>query len=269
MRIQAVSFADAQQGWIVTNELDAAGEMQYTLIRTQDGGSSWQRIPLSFQADALSSQDHLLGGIQTLAMATPETGWARYLLGTCTAEKSNGDIQCSSDTKLLRTADGGISWNALNLPIDLQQTFTVSGAESPENSDSHAVGRVKTWIGLTSSNQSDTIIYNDQTPTTLIGPDALVELLLPPSTTRGLKKSLKHQRGHLNASVPSALLIALILHIPHSNRNHQRIDFCSFLSGEKSLYILLDKEHHFLQRKSLSENYSQNFIQVAEKQYIQ
>jgi len=94
-------------------------------------------------------QDDLIGGISELDMVTPSAGWARYMAGDCPhAPQTPRDpqssvetlIHCSLEVKLLRTDDGGQTWNVLNLPQPLSpfvqslggrtQTFAGHGFDS-------------------------------------------------------------------------------------------------------------------------------------------
>jgi hypothetical protein len=65
-------------------------------------------------------------------MATPNAGWATQTSGTCTrAPPGSGlDPDCSSETKLLGTSDGGRTWTTLALPGNSLSTG-LSLPESP------------------------------------------------------------------------------------------------------------------------------------------
>ncbi len=59
------------------------------------------------------SRDPLVQGIRELDMANSLVGWARYVEGSC----ERGDkSRCTQTTRLLRTTDGGQTWQPLNLP---------------------------------------------------------------------------------------------------------------------------------------------------------
>ncbi len=88
--VSALSFID-QQRWI--------GLSGSELLRTADGGQTWDR----------SSVVGLPDSIESVRMVDAEHGWATVFLGVCLTFKSN----CESRTGLYATADGGISWMAL------------------------------------------------------------------------------------------------------------------------------------------------------------
>lgn len=76
---------------------------------------------------AVASQDNFTAGIVELDMANASTGWARYTSGSCTltpAPAGNGNPvppggvnkACATQTALLRTGDGGQTWQMVVLP---------------------------------------------------------------------------------------------------------------------------------------------------------
>ncbi len=142
-------FENARDG-VLPVIVAAGSESRLDLYRTRDGGLTWEpvsqlplgreiapgtRFPISIlnaeQSIAIlpdrrvatrspsgitaitASRDLLAGGIRELDMATPSIGWAKHVDGSCV----NGDkSQCAQTTRLLRTADGGQSWETLAIP---------------------------------------------------------------------------------------------------------------------------------------------------------
>ncbi|MCX6069460.1 MAG: DUF1906 domain-containing protein, partial [Chloroflexi bacterium] len=74
-------------------------------------GSSLFTIRNGGEIQMIPSLDPLAGGIQRLEMASNETGWAQASSGTCTAPG-----ECQVENLLLRTLDGGSTWQPLALP---------------------------------------------------------------------------------------------------------------------------------------------------------
>jgi hypothetical protein len=82
-----------------------------------------------------STQDAFGSGITRVEMATPAVGWAQQRSGSCTHIGPTFDravpfpmseTGCRSETRLLRTEDGGRTWTALDLPQpDLPPTPTL------------------------------------------------------------------------------------------------------------------------------------------------
>ncbi|NWG07050.1 MAG: DUF1906 domain-containing protein [Chloroflexi bacterium] len=68
----------------------------------------------------LTNQDGQSASIVTLDMISPETGWAKSVESSCATvaslDDSSGTVNCSSTTRLLRTADGGVTWQSVMLP---------------------------------------------------------------------------------------------------------------------------------------------------------
>lgn len=113
-------------------------------------------------AATVIGQDDLLGGISELDMVTPSVGWARHMAGNCSrAPQTTPDpessvetlVHCSQEARLLRTEDGGQTWNVLNLPQPLSpsiqsqdgrtQTFAGQGFDS---CTLPSAGQMQNWI---------------------------------------------------------------------------------------------------------------------------
>lgn len=110
--IRAVAFADAAQGWLVTTEPDATGDLSYTLARTGDGGRTWQSKPLElFSAGDAAG----MAGDVYLQFIDAGTGW----LVVKQATSSNFNLGA-----LFKTSDGGDNWTRLSLPIGAPVRFT-------------------------------------------------------------------------------------------------------------------------------------------------
>jgi len=130
------------------------GVTRIELYRTRDAGATWQRaavlpldrtiesgehVPLAmFEAQDVFviaprarqiaqlrlgettrrvSNDARIEGIVALKMASLNVGWAKYVSGTCLADVLDKTrVRCSAEAQLLRTTDGGITWQSLTLP---------------------------------------------------------------------------------------------------------------------------------------------------------
>ena len=94
------------------------------------------------QITTAGAQDAFGGGITRLEMATPAVGWARQSAGSCTHMGPTLDralpvplpeSACRSETRLLRTEDGGRTWTALDLPqFDLPVRPGLSETPAPD-----------------------------------------------------------------------------------------------------------------------------------------
>jgi photosystem II stability/assembly factor-like uncharacterized protein len=63
----------------------------------------------------ITSKNPLLAGISELDMITPSIGWAKYVSGSCTSALQTHK-HCQLEIKLLRTSDGGKTWEVMSLP---------------------------------------------------------------------------------------------------------------------------------------------------------
>ncbi|MCA1554499.1 MAG: hypothetical protein LC737_08985, partial [Chloroflexi bacterium] len=160
------TFDNARDGVlpvVVSDERGTAVEL-YT---TRDGGQSWQlasrvlvstdaragtHVPLSVrdaqhvslavpqrarllhitnarEVQSVDATGDVSADIITLDMATDEVGWAKSARGSC-APSAQGARQCTQDVQLLRTHDGGRTWQPLALPASVSansQTVTFTG----------------------------------------------------------------------------------------------------------------------------------------------
>jgi len=110
-RIRAVTFLNAQLGWLVLTNSAAEYQTGYALARTTDGGQTWGQhtLPLFSAGDARG-----LASAIYLQFLDPQTGWlvvkqisgSNFSLGT-----------------LFRTEDGGDTWTQLSIPIGAPVRF--------------------------------------------------------------------------------------------------------------------------------------------------
>ncbi|RME57747.1 DUF1906 domain-containing protein, partial [Candidatus Parcubacteria bacterium] len=103
--ITEVSFLDTQYGGVVSASAGQDGQVHYTLYQTRDGGASWKTISLSLFAP---NDPASLAAALHLFWLDKQHGW----LVIKRATSSNFSLGT-----LFKTADGGNTWNKLNIPI--------------------------------------------------------------------------------------------------------------------------------------------------------
>ena len=114
-----VQFADEDHGWILVAFAVGAGQRGYTLLRTTDGGLSWDAIQTP--PYSLSSCDKT-----AIAFADPAVGW---MTNECPFELAGGVF-------VDQTTDGGNTWQQLELnpPAGhgpFAETYAVCRTHSP------------------------------------------------------------------------------------------------------------------------------------------
>lgn len=122
-RASDIEFVDGERGWIAGVRCDAPEQPfrceshSYAVLRTDDGGTTWQSVNEDSQFSALD-------------FVTPDTGWGvrRY----CDQE-----LRSSCTTGIAITDDGGETWedvriipNAFNIPIAALDADTLIASES-------------------------------------------------------------------------------------------------------------------------------------------
>jgi photosystem II stability/assembly factor-like uncharacterized protein len=104
-----VSFTSPVNGW-----LQASAEDQ--LFYTIDGGLTW--MPAERSGYPLSQSTHP-DGTTLSGWQTSSTGWAATSQGECTGEKFTPAFTCQVERALWQTLDGGQSWSAIPLPVNI------------------------------------------------------------------------------------------------------------------------------------------------------
>lgn len=78
------------------------------------------------ELELLENQDGRSASIVELDMVSTENGWGRSVVSDCVRPSSARDrsasLSCSSTTRLLRTADGGLTWQDVRLPVQTEPT---------------------------------------------------------------------------------------------------------------------------------------------------
>jgi hypothetical protein len=149
-------FSSPLDGWIVLQKQTSLIFSSAILLKTDDGGLTWQthQLPavgrltvlsssearlqddregisyqtkdsgLSWQVEkslpSLLSQQNLPENTLNSGWLTANLGWAVTSNGSCRGEKLSSDFTCQSTSQLWQTLDGGTQW--LNLPLPTKST---------------------------------------------------------------------------------------------------------------------------------------------------
>src|SRR3990170_5797586 len=98
-----IRFVDRHRGWAMDVQGPGAGSISVKLYRTDDGGASWRFV---FDFDTLQVFPYFLcNGSLDLTFTDAQTGW---LLNAC---------YTGAGFSLLRTEDGGATWDRLDAPL--------------------------------------------------------------------------------------------------------------------------------------------------------
>lgn len=98
----AIDFSDRSHGWIASGGNLGPQTFNPSIVRTADGGQSWQRTPVpNLAAQSIDpATNYALGGLVGIHFANPERGW--FLQGGIGWQTNNA----------------GTSWTKMNLPVD-------------------------------------------------------------------------------------------------------------------------------------------------------
>jgi hypothetical protein len=121
-------FTDALTGQITLKLLTSSAFNLSRVYFTQDGGQNWQGGELTFLPIVSDDVDSPIAnppdGFIMVDLADSQTAWVLTQRGTCHGDKipvgatiqSNTAWECTLQTQLWMTTDGGASWNEIDLP---------------------------------------------------------------------------------------------------------------------------------------------------------
>ncbi len=139
---------DVQPGAIALSILDAQN-----FVATIPGTRSIVRM-MDGELNVLDNEDGLSTSIVELDMVSLDVGWAKSVDSSCaTAPSSDNEavsVFCSSTTRLLRTIDGGITWQSIVLPLvqsDAAPLGIFSNNDATTMNSLSSLGNTQVFIG--------------------------------------------------------------------------------------------------------------------------
>lgn len=109
-----LQFTTPDIGWVVMQKETSQAFDVGTLMKTSDGGLTWQITKLD---DYPLSQSLLPEGTTLSGWQATGLGWAVTSIGSCSGEKSTPSFTCQINTELWQTQDGGETWDSVPLPV--------------------------------------------------------------------------------------------------------------------------------------------------------
>ncbi len=126
-RLDLYSTVDGGLSWALAETLpldaEAASESSLSLNAITTGGwsialpdRSWVMVGMGENGDlSVSVQPGTIPeGVVSLQFADAQIGWAQTWNGSCSGDKSSGAFSCRQQSGLMKTQDGGITWEALS-----------------------------------------------------------------------------------------------------------------------------------------------------------
>jgi PKD repeat protein len=128
--LEIFSTGDGGRSWLPGPSFGLGSLAGRLPLSRLDGGNLVAVVPTSDriihmvdgEVSLVKNQDGMSSGIVDLKMLTPDTGWAKWNQADCTKQSAADSAKvaaCSSTTRLVGTRDGGITWEALELPGNL------------------------------------------------------------------------------------------------------------------------------------------------------
>ena len=124
---------DVEPGVIGLSVLDSQN-----FVATIPGTKSIVRMSTG-QLDLLENTDGLSASMMDLDMVSMDVGWGRSVDSNCAGsipENQADSVKCSSMTRLLRTADGGQTWQVVVLPSVPSQSAAINPAVGQDSASS-------------------------------------------------------------------------------------------------------------------------------------
>jgi len=105
--VRQMTFIDAQHGWILAGNANTGGPAEIvSVLRTTDGGKTWQSVSSALPADATPPGHLPYGGQKSgIHFVNASTGWV------------TGTVMLNSLAWLYVTHDGGSIWHQQTLPL--------------------------------------------------------------------------------------------------------------------------------------------------------
>lgn len=212
---RAVFFSNPQQGWIVTTADDANGNPSYTLLRTADGGVTWQSNGLSFFEPG---DPQAVAEAVYLQFLDAQTGW--IVVKQATSSNFNVGL-------LFKTTDGGQTWTKLAMPIGEPVSFATSesgwvaggaaGNELYYTRDGGVTWLPQTVTGLAVGNGSQQVFYH--APTFIDVEHGVLPVVVTDDATASVNLYATTDGGQtwtLTKSIPTTPTLATSGHLPLS-----------------------------------------------------
>jgi photosystem II stability/assembly factor-like uncharacterized protein len=126
--LEIYSLDDTSEKWLPVNRVLLDVEPGVVGLSIFDSQNFVATIPgtgsiirmLDGELHILDNKDNLSASIVDLDMVALDVGWAKSVASNCVSESSLDDqtasVSCSSSTRLLRTLDGGVTWQSVELP---------------------------------------------------------------------------------------------------------------------------------------------------------
>ncbi|PWB68847.1 MAG: hypothetical protein C3F07_21175, partial [Anaerolineales bacterium] len=139
---------NSETGMIALSILDARN-----LVATIPGTNSIVRMS-DDRLSVVENKDGSSASVVDLDMISLDEGWARSVMADCTTVSSSDDgsasVSCTSSTRLLHTNDGGVTWQALQLPLTDTNFISPDASEENRSFTMNALpnsGRTEVFIG--------------------------------------------------------------------------------------------------------------------------
>ena len=155
-------FKESSDNWLPTDQVTLntqPGILGLSIIDTKNfvavipGTNSIVRMRDSV-LETFENQDGLSSSINTLDMISSDVGWAKSVDATCTTTSHLDDgldsVSCTSLTHLLKTDNGGLTWQDIQLPSVKPDTLSQSVFEANRSLNLDAIansGNTETFIG--------------------------------------------------------------------------------------------------------------------------
>lgn len=142
-----IHFEDAQRGRIIVQHVTSANFNLQSIFETIDGGGTWKQTENAVEK-SLTEQTPK-DSLQRRDMLSASLGWGMEQRGDCMFDDpvTKQGADCAQQTRLVRTTDGGASWQTIPLPQTpngiLERQIPV--ADTPEIQPSLAY--TQTWAG--------------------------------------------------------------------------------------------------------------------------
>jgi hypothetical protein len=142
-----IQFDDSQHGTIHIQHATSANFNIQSAFVTGDGGLTWKQTESAVEMPPEGQPEE--ADILQRNMLTDSLGWTKSQYGNCSFSDAvtKAGADCTQETRLVKTTDGGESWQTVPLPHTTNGILERHVTQSETNIPQPGLAYTQTWVG--------------------------------------------------------------------------------------------------------------------------